>query len=250
MNETLGYALAALILPPTSLGLLALVGLWRGQRGARWGWAVAWVAVCALLVLSVPAVALRLARVLEPAPIVLSEAQTAQAVVILGAGRSLGAHEWGGETVSAHGLVRVRYGAALARELGLPILLSGGRPGRGRASEAALMQKVLLDELHTPARWLEEQSHNTGQNAQLSAQRLRADGIDRVVLVTSALHMPRAAANFRQQGLQVWPAPTDYQGQVPFAWGQLIPSAQGLALSTAVLREWVARGRDVWVRSA
>lgn len=249
MNETLGYALAALILPPTSLGLLALYGLRRMHRRARWGRALALASVWALLILAMPLMALRLARTVEPAPLDKTQVQAAQAIVILGGGRTHGAREWGGETVSVHGLVRVRYGAALARELRLPILVAGGKPGQGQASEAALMQAVLREELYVPVRWLEEQSNNTRQNARFAARRLRAEGIERIVLVTSAVHMPRAAANFRQQGLQVWAAPTDYLGQVPFAWGQLIPSARGLNLSVGVLREWVALTRDALTRS-
>ena len=56
---------------------------------------------------------------------------------------------------------------------------------------------------------LEERSLNTRQNAAYGAELLKARGIDRILLVTSALHMPRAVALFKAQGLQVSNRPTN-----------------------------------------
>ncbi len=247
MNETLSYALAALVLPPSSTGLLALVGVCCVARGrARWG--VFWVvlSMVTLLVLSMPAVAMVLLRTLEPAPFDHTQKQGLgpQAIVILGGGRQRGALEWGGETVNATSLQRLRYGAVLARELGLPVLLTGGIAGQGARSEAALMHDVLTQALHTEVRWVEGQSLTTRENARLSAGMLQPLGIERIVLVTSASHMARAQRNFSAQGFDVWPAPTDYLGQLPFAWHLLLPSVEGLARSNTALREWLAISRD------
>ena len=62
-----------------------------------------------------------------------------------------------------------------------------------------------------PARlWLETNSRNTYENAVETKKILDARGIDRIVLVTSAMHMPRSVAIFEKQGFTVTPAPTDY----------------------------------------
>jgi uncharacterized SAM-binding protein YcdF (DUF218 family) len=60
-------------------------------------------------------------------------------------------------------------------------------------------------------------------------------------LVTSAVHMPRAAAAFQRAGFAVVPAPTDFphSGRQPLL--QWLPSTDGIVLSRAVLREWLAR---------
>lgn len=248
MNETLSYALAALVLPPTSTAVLALAGLWLMRphvcaERARTGRALVLIALVALLVLSMPAVGTALLRTLEPPPVDVTQARAAQAIIVLGGGRSRGALEWGGETVNHQSLQRMRYGAYLAQQLSLPLLVTGGTPGRGTRSEAALMRDLAQHELHTEVRWVEEQSLHTRDNARLSAQTLPPQ-VRSVILVTSASHMRRAQANFQAQGFTVWPAATDYQGQWPFAWNLLIPSVEGLARSCAALREWLAIFRD------
>lgn len=56
---------------------------------------------------------------------------------------------------------------------------------------------------------LEKRSRNTYENAVFSKQIMKAHGIDTVLLVTSALHMPRALATFRGAQIDARPAPTD-----------------------------------------
>ena len=85
---------------------------------------------------------------------------------------------------------------------------------------------------------LEEQSLTTYENALYSAPLLRERGIGRVLLVTSAFHMPRAVAVFEAQGVEVVPAPTDFkrlvgEGLIP-GW---LPGAGNLARSSFALHE-------------
>ena len=74
---------------------------------------------------------------------------------------------------------------------------------------------------------------------------LGADGIQRVALVTSAIHMPRSRQAFEAAGFTVIPASTHYFAQRPFTPGQLAPGAGALVVSHLSLREWIARG---WYR--
>ena len=83
--------------------------------------------------------------------------------------------------------------------------------------------------------------HTTRENALAAARDLRAAGVQRVALVTSAMHMPRAHAAFVAAGLTPIAAPTAYRGQRPFAPYQLVPGAGALRLSQAALREWLSR---------
>ncbi|WP_139113609.1 YdcF family protein, partial [Acidithiobacillus thiooxidans] len=59
--------------------------------------------------------------------------------------------------------------------------------------------------------WPETHSYNTAANAADSRTLLAEHHIQKIYLVTSALHMPRAVAWFRLSHLEVIPVPTDYR---------------------------------------
>ena len=94
----------------------------------------------------------------------------------------------------------------------------------------------------------ERRSRNTFENAVEAKRVLGPLGINRILLVTSALHMPRAVGVFRQQGFDTVPAPTDFKVLYrPHRWhdltfpgmifSALIPSADALVSTTNALRE-------------
>ena len=144
-------------------------------------------------------------------------------------------------------LERVRYGARVARLTGLPVLVSGGSPWGGE-SEAKLMREALEREFAISVRWAEDRSRNTHENALRSAEILRVAGIHRVVLVGHAFDMPRATAEFADQGIEIIKAPTgipawDFDAPLLF-----VPSFAGLEGSYYALYEifanlvrWVSR---------
>lgn len=67
-------------------------------------------------------------------------------------------------------------------------------------------------------------------------------GREEFVLVTSAMHMPRAMQIFRDRGMNPLPAPTDYliKNEVVASPGRLLPAAGNLELSRRILYEWIA----------
>ncbi len=107
---------------------------------------------------------------------------------------------------------RIRYAARLAKASGLPVLTSGGLHYGTPPSEARIMAQSLLDDYGVPVRWEEGRSRTTWENARFSAEMLREAGIRRVILVTSAIHMPRSIWSFEKAGLEVVPAPSGYIG--------------------------------------
>lgn len=104
---------------------------------------------------------------------------------------------------------------------------------------------VFLQDLGVPSQAiaLEELSRNTRENAAFTAGLLRARGIDHVLLVTSALHMSRALALFAAQGLQVMPAPADFEthAQVPSHAGVVTPDAGALDASARAFKELLGK---------
>ncbi len=96
------------------------------------------------------------------------------------------------------------------------------------------MQAFLLD-LGVPASamLLEDRRLTTGENARLTAALLRPQGVDTVILVTSALHMRRARAEFELAGLKVIPAPTDFE-----SLGRAVQARVGYP----ALKRWTAAG--------
>ena len=250
--------LELLILPPASGILLMVLGmlLWRRRSGRLLSvTGLAWLYLAAM-----PWFAGTLLGGLErPYAVAPPVPAQAQAIVVLAGGRYQHAPEYGVETVNAFSLERLRYAARLHRETGLPLLVSGGRVGGDEpASEAQLLAEVLENELGVPVRWREEGSRNTLENALFSARTLREEGIDHALLVSHALHMPRATWSFRWAGLKVTPFPTrrissdtgptrvrDFLPQPRSLWytAQALHEYLGLAWYRAVV--WI-RG-DVWL---
>jgi uncharacterized SAM-binding protein YcdF (DUF218 family) len=247
---------ALLILPPGSIILFGLLGLffliWR-----RWlGGIMIALSFIALFVFSVPLVGKRLlvqieapfrAEVLAPGKLPTNM----QAIVVLGGGRNNGAPEYGEDTVSDTTLERLRYAARLARLTNLPVLVSGGSVFGEELSEAALMQKTLEQDFGIRTRWLEDNSRTTLENAQRVKRVFAEAGIRRVYLVTHASHMARAQWAFVDAGLDVVPAPMGFTtlGRGDLSALGYLPSAGGLQSSATALRErlgfyWYKSKRD------
>jgi uncharacterized SAM-binding protein YcdF (DUF218 family) len=88
---------------------------------------------------------------------------------------------------------------------------------------------------------LETESRNTHENALYTGQLLQERNISKVLLVTSARHMPRALACFREQGMQPFPAPADYLTEPRASSTMLdyLPDARHLYYTTLALKEYM-----------
>ncbi|MCE2859458.1 MAG: YdcF family protein [Oxalobacteraceae bacterium] len=234
--------LAAFLLPPLSLVMLGCLGWWLAKRFRVAGNTLIMTSIALLMILSTSAGSRLLVVPLEhrSLPVPNPRMVDAQAIVILGGGRSFAAPEDGDrDQPGAQTLARLRHGARLHRLTGLPVLVSGGAPDRGGESEAAVMSRALREDFQTPVRWLEDTSENTAQNAARAATLLREAGIDRVLLVTDAIHMPRAMQIFSKTGLVIMPAATDFRSRKPLSAADFIPSAVSLQTSHYALHEWI-----------
>lgn len=245
-------AAATLVLPPALPLLLVAIGLMLLGRLPRLGRTLAWTGVLAGILLSSALGAALVANLAEAdtrAPSAgdllraLASHEPPQAIVIIGGGaRQAGRELPQTEFVKSNTLERLVHGAWVARLTGLPVLVSGGVPSAGRSSEAVLMKRTLQTSLATPVRWLEDASRDTAGNARLSARILHAAGVNRVILVTHAYHMPRARTSFERAGLQVLPAPHGFAGSASDAnLRSLLPSGEAALTAYRASHELLGR---------
>ncbi len=237
----------AVLLPPNLLFILMILGALVSLRYARFGRALSVAAFALLVVVSAPVTGSLLLRQLtdiEPF-FPRGDVREGAVIVILGA-ETTTALELGGETAGRRTLERLRYGARLHRRLRLPVLVTGGTLDPDRRPVGELMGESFENDFGLVAHWREIESRNTYENAVLSGRMLQEAGIKRVYLVTHALHMKRSEAIFANTGLEVIPAPVGvHDPKRLWAPEDFIPSAHGLAGSTAVIYELLAR---IWYR--
>jgi uncharacterized SAM-binding protein YcdF (DUF218 family) len=124
------------------------------------------------------------------------------------------------------------------------ILLSGGNVFKSSTvpPEAELARRILEEWGIPPSAILtEDQSRSTHENAVFSQRILAARGIRRILLVTSAFHMRRAAATFRRTGLTIIPFASDFlaEAEPPDFLLSLLPDAEAIVNSQIAIKEWV-----------
>ena len=177
----------------------------------------------------------------------------AEVMVVLGGGLLSGDYPRSSPEVSGAG-DRVIYAAQLYHQGASPHILVSGGEGVLSNSENTQAEDMagLMEKLGVPrqAIWLEKASRNTEENAAFSWEILGSKGIRRIILITSAMHMPRAVLLFERQGFEVIPAPTDFSitqrswkslfepAPVNFLFN-LIPNVSNMAQTTSVLKEYL-----------
>lgn len=150
---------------------------------------------------------------------------------------------------------RVLYAAKLFQDNpNAKLLLSGGDISfldQSSSTPAQDMAEIFkLVGVPESALILQDRSQNTYEDALYSCQMIKEGDYQKVVLVTSATHMPRSVKLFRAQGCEVIPAPTDFtltdiawektwQPSVEEFFINLVPSYTNLSLLTKSLKEYL-----------
>ena len=235
---TLKAIAIALLIPPTSLLFVTLAGLVIERWSRRIGRWLVWCSALALLVLAMPATGGSLLALLEhDLPVTPPADNPPQAIVILSGDVQRNRIEPPFQFPGALSMARVRAGALLARRTGLPVLITGGRLQPSDPPIATLMADVLTQDYGVPVRWIEAKSRDTWENAYLSAEILRAQGVRSVYLVTHAWHMPRAITAFAGTGITVTAAPTQFD-RIPTQFAvDFVPSVGGWRSSYLAFHE-------------
>ena len=135
---------------------------------------------------------------------------------------------------------RLLYGAYLFRKGRAPHIICTGNVATGGISTRPVAQDMaeFLEALGIPRSSIvtEIESENTREHAQFLYPIFQQRGFKRILLVTSALHMPRSIGVFHQlcPGILILPAPTDFHAvhRLPMPWQRrlvaLIPTPRSL----------------------
>ncbi|MBV8465475.1 MAG: YdcF family protein [Burkholderiales bacterium] len=134
----------------------------------------------------------------------------------------------------------IHYRACKAANVRCMILLSGGDAKQHGAMEALVYRDYLISLGVAPADIvIEARSLNTWQNAQFAAEILKQSRPAQVLLVTSAVHMPRAMLYFEHFGVHAIPVRGDYLSVVHAP----LPQSYNFLLADIALHEYVGTAR-------
>jgi uncharacterized SAM-binding protein YcdF (DUF218 family) len=242
-----------LVVYPIGLAcLILIVSLFI--KKPRWQRAIV---ICAFLLLFLGGnrwITLWVARSLEWQFLPPADMPHGDAIVILGGGTDAADYPRPIVDLSSAG-DRVIYGGMLYKQGKAPlILLSWGNIswlGTRSNTPAEQMAEILnLMDVPSHSMLLQMKSLNTYEDALYSSQMLKDKGIQKIILVTSAMHMPRSVALFQKQGMDVIPAPTDYR-VTQSNWDELIhptienffinliPSSSNISELTNAIKEYI-----------
>lgn len=228
--------------------VFALVRLWKKPRQASMA------LLSALLILLLTSngwVTRSLVRSLEYQNIP-TELPNAEAIVVLGGATKPAISPRPSVDLSEES-DRIFYAAQLYHQNKAPlVILSGGRiDWSGNAPPESTDMAIILQQLGVPASAIiqEPNSLNTYENAVNVKKILQARSIGQVLLVTSAMHMPRSLSIFKRQEIAVVAAPTDflthdhdwqYLSNTPQSTLlNLLPDAERLGQFTRAFKEYV-----------
>jgi uncharacterized SAM-binding protein YcdF (DUF218 family) len=237
--------LVPLAMPPIGLVLLIVTGLLLGHRRSRQSWfrlgrILSWTGVVTLLLMGLPILSGNALVALESGYSTMPDAEhPPQAIIVLSAEEIRSHQEPLGARPGLMTLDRLRAAAALQRQTGLPILVSGGTTQFDVTPLAEVMARSLQQDFRVPVRWVEARSLDTWQNARFSADILRPEGISSVYLVTHAWHMRRAVLAFEGTGLRVPAAPTTRDDPPSLEIHNFLPRTGGWDTGFLALHEWI-----------
>lgn len=229
--------------PTAQTLMLAIIGLllWIKRRH-KTGIAFLAIGLLWLVACATPAFTTWLGGSLEHRypPRVAATYPKVDAIVVIGGDSPLGEQaDWGDE----HGpmaTTRVGFGYLLYKAGKAPIILLSS--GTGGAQQMAAM----LEQQGVPrsALRIESRSNNTYENAVYSSHMLANENLRRILLVTSSMHMLRATASFRKQGMEVIPAPArnDLPVTTSPATDKWWPQRSVLWVNHHILHEYIGLG--------
>jgi uncharacterized SAM-binding protein YcdF (DUF218 family) len=181
------------------------------------------------------------------------DAEMADAVVVLSGGRHnapgpAGVSEWGNADRFFAGVDLVLAGKAPT------LVFTGGGPSRadgvteGDVLRTFALRLGVADEAIVVTGRVATTEDEADELACMVRDGASMHRHGRILLVTSAFHVPRAARAFERRGFEVWPFPVDFRSPEPepIRWTQFLPSSGALQNVEMAWREVIGR---TWLSS-
>ncbi len=241
LSKTLDLAFDPLWWCLVLAGAGALV-LWRTQR-QRLGRGLVGAGLAVLLLASSGPVARWLTFWVEAdAPRTFRPDVTYDAVIVLGGAVDFSGLAEGEPTTFGDSVERLLAAQKLLQDGHARLaIVSGGAAWKGGPSDGALSVAQLAAFGIAPERLVAETSaQNTHDNAVEVAKLVRARGLTRLLMVTSAFHMRRAKGCFDAEGVAVDTLPVDYRMREP-GTGRWLFRSEHLEASSQAVRELFGR---------
>ncbi|MGC9384238.1 MAG: YdcF family protein [Kosmotogaceae bacterium] len=153
-----------------------------------------------------------------------------------------------GEQTSQSTINRLMEGYNLYKKTGKKIIVTGGEPlGREATSEGLVMKDTLIS-------WgvseediiVDRTARNTMENTEFIAEACKDNNWKNVMLVTSAVHMPRAVTSLEKYSLNIYPWPSDYLYETnSLSWIDFLPTRDALEANLAAIHEFIG---SIWYR--
>jgi uncharacterized SAM-binding protein YcdF (DUF218 family) len=254
LKKLIGYWIMPV---PAGVALLVVgVLLLRSKRHHRLGRILVGIATVLVLLLANKYVSTGLMRPIEaryPAiPEVVAEAvppslARCRFVVVLGGGNAATPGVAALDRLSPSARARITEAVRLLRVLPGAQLLVSGPADDSAITHATVLERAAISLGVDPAR-IQRIEHARDTEDESVAVKHRAGNVP-VALVTSAWHMPRAAALFRSAGVDALPCPTDYTAPWDgrFHWRDFLWDVESVDRSTLAIRERVGY-LWIWLR--
>ena len=195
---------------------------------------------------SLPITSIKVGSFLEQQYAVSSyeELPKADAIVVLGGNTAGNRQNWFEVDFDKESVHRRLDTAEVLYKAGkAPRIIVSGGANEGTVSEARGMEYSLRG-LGVPAEAIirEDHSQTTRENALFTMLTMEEHGIESVLVVTSALHMPRAMGVFKQLGIEAHAAQNPPQIELPKDnpdFNPYLPSRRALGASRSIIKEYL-----------
>ena len=192
-------------------------------------------------------------KIIEPRPLLQPDIHTTyEYAILLGGGFARGNKDFPDRVFFGRHINRLSETMELVQSGKVKkVILSGGIGGLSRIRDYEMehVKDFLLENQWPDSILLTEiNSKNTYENARnvkyiLDSLKMTS----KVLLITSALHMPRAAACFKKQGIDIDSYPADYLQRDQLEYLEYIfPDPECLGEWESIMREWIGKKVYRW----
>ncbi|HRW34199.1 MAG TPA: YdcF family protein [Thermotogota bacterium] len=152
------------------------------------------------------------------------------------------------DQIGPRSMMRLYRAFQAYQETGSQIIIAGGNVYDQPGQSISAVMGMVLESWGVPSKMikLEENSKTTWENAAFSLE-LIEQTVKNIILVTSAIHMPRSYQTFRKvieergrTDINLIPYPGDYRVEnVPMSFSSFLPSSGSLETFSAAFHEWL-----------